>query len=668
MIIISLSVISCNKKMEQKEVTLAIDIADLDTTVSPFDDFYQYATGGWQKNNPLPEEESRYGAFDQLAKQTNQKVNDIITKLSEQKNEEGSLEWKIATFYKMGMDTAKIEADKFAAIVPIWNEIDAIKDKKELPSVIAKLNRKGAFPFFNIIGESDAEDANMKILWLWQGGLNLENRDYYTDKDEHSQEIRTKYKEYMTKIFTLANFPDVEQNVAKIYALEEKLAIASNTNLENRDPFGTFNKLKISEYVKNNPNFNYNEYLNAIGLGQLTELNVCQPKFFKAANDVIGSSDLETIKLYMKWDALNSAATWLHKDIADAKFEFYDKFLSGQEKQKERWRKIVSATNGCLGEAVGQMFVKQYFPPEAKQRMEILVKNLQTAFAARIDNLAWMSSITKEKAKEKLAGMLIKIGYPDKWRDYSKLDIKEDYFYSNIIRANEFDFDKLISEIGKPVDKTEWGMTPQTVNAYYNPATNEICFPAAILQPPFFYADADDAVNYGAIGVVIGHEMTHGFDDQGRNYDINGNLTDWWTKEDAVKFEERTKLLIERYNNICVLDTIHANGALTLGENIADYGGLKISFDAFRNALNGTTPDKIDNFTADQRFYLSYAKIWGQNIRDKEILNRTKNDVHSVGQWRVNGQLPGIEDFIKAFNVPEGSKMRLPEDKWAKIW
>ena len=665
-----LILISCGQQMKQteKKLTKAIDLNDLDTLTSPFDDFYQYATGGWQKNNPLPAEESRYGSFDQLAKETNKKINDIIIKLSEQKNEVASIEWKIATFYKMGMDTSKIENDKFIAIENIWKEIDQIKDKKELSKAIAKLHRQGFYPFFAIFSEADADNAEMTIANLHQSGLGLPNRDYYTDKDEKSKNIQEKYLDFMKNMFSKANFSNSEKIAIDVYKLEEKLAQYSFNQKELRDVYAANNKLSINDINKKNTIFNYIEYFKNIGLSEIDTINICQMKYFDGLPIIFSETNLETIKIYLKWNVLNESASWLHKDIVDLNFDFYGKTLSGKEEQQERWRRVVHATNGALGEAVGQIFVKEYFPAEAKERMETLVKNLQTAFAERITNLDWMSDPTKTKAKEKLSSMIVKIGYPDKWRDYSKLNITEDYFLTNLIRANEFDFDKMISEIGKPLDKTKWQMNPQTVNAYYNPSTNEICFPAGILQAPFFYADADDAVNYGAIGVVIGHEMTHGFDDQGRNYDKNGNLANWWTEEDAKKFEERTKILIDRYNDIIVLNELHANGEVTLGENIADYGGLKISFDAFKKALNGNVPEKIDGFTAEQRFYLSYAKIWGQNIRDEEIINRTKTDVHSIGEWRVNGQLPGIEDFIKTFNVPVGSKMRLTEDKWATIW
>ena len=388
----------------------------------------------------------------------------------------------------------------------------------------------------------------------------------------------------------------------------------------------------------------------------------------EGVSQIIEKQSLDNLKLYLKWNVVNSSASYLSEDLNKQNFEFYGKTLSGVPVQQDRWKRVVRVVNGSLGECVGEIFVQKYFPPEAKERMVTLVENLRSAFGERIKNLDWMSEETKAKALEKLAAITVKIGYPDKWKDYSKLLLKEDSYYANVVRCNEFEFDDMVSKIGKPVDKEEWGMTPQTVNAYYNPSTNEICFPAGILQPPFFYMDADDAVNYGAIGVVIGHEMTHGFDDQGRNFDKDGNLACWWTEEDAAKFNERAKVLIDRYSSIVVIDTLHANGELSLGENIADYGGLKISFDAFKKASEGKEQPTINGFTPEQRFYLSYAKVWANNIRDEEIIRRTKEDVHSLGKWRVNGQLIGIDDFHKAFGIKEGDAMYIPESEWAKIW
>ena len=510
----------------------------------------------------------------------------------------------------------------------------------------------------------------MEIAYLYQGGLGLPNRDYYTADDARSIEIREEYKKHIDKMFDLFKINNTKSEAISkiIFDFEYKLADNSMTNLELRDPYATTNRMSQSELNEISPDFNFETYFSYIKLPQQEVVNVSQPKFFKEFNNVFKNTDIETWKLYLKWNLIRTSSQYLSTEIADASWEFYGKFLTGALVQQPRWRKVVNRTNSSMGEAVGQIFVREYFPPEAKQRMEVLVENLRAAFAKRIEKLDWMSDVTKVQAKEKLAAINVKIGYPNKWRDYSSLKIKNDYYYANILRANEFDFDDMLSKIGKPVDKEQWFMNPQTVNAYYSASMNEICFPAGILQAPFFYLDADDAVNYGAIGVVIGHEMTHGFDDKGRSYDKDGNLKDWWTEEDAKRFNEKSQVLVERFNNIDVLPDLKADGKLSLGENIADYGGLKISYDALTIALGNETPEKIDGFTAQQRFFLSYAKIWGQNIRDTEIRRRTKEDVHSLGQWRVNGQLPGIKEFHDAFNVKPGDKMYLPPEKWATIW
>lgn len=665
---------SCKPKtqnMEQKEKEFhAINLSDLDTTVNPADNFYQFATGGWQKNNPLPDEESRFGAFDLLAKETNQKVNDLITGLSEKENPVNSIEWKIETFYSMGMDTIKINKDKMAPVQELLDDIKNIKTKEDVLNEIVKLHKLGIPTCFALFGAADREDSNMEIAYLYQGGLGLPNRDYYTSDDARSVEIRTKYLKHVTKMFVIAGLEEDKEKLAakKIFDFEYKLANKSMTNLELRDPFATTNRMTIKELNNLSPDFNFQTYFNLVGLPVVGTINVSQPDFFKEFSKVYKSTDIEIWKLYFQWNVINYSAQFLHSEICDADWEFYGKFLTGALVQQPRWRKVVNKTNSCLGEAVGQIFVKEYFPPEAKQRMIDLVENLRFAFGERIKKLDWMSEETKVKALEKLAAINVKIGYPDKWRDYENLNIIDDYYLSNILRANEFEFIDMISKIGRPVDKTEWFMNPQTVNAYYSASMNEICFPAGILQPPFFYLEADDAVNYGAIGVVIGHEMTHGFDDKGRNYDKEGNLNDWWTEEDAKRFDEKSKILVERFDNILVLPDLFADGKLSLGENIADYGGLKISFDALMIAIADKKPEKIDGFTAEQRFYLSYAKIWGQNIRETEIRRRTKEDVHSLGEWRVNGQLPGISEFHEAFGIKEGDKMYLPTEKWASIW
>ncbi len=668
------SIISCNSgnnKMEkEKQILKTINIADLDTTTSPTEDFYQYATGGWQKNNPLPDEESRFGSFDLLAKETNQKVNDLIIDLTKKDNAINSIEWKIATFYSLGMDSTKLDKDRLKPVEEYFKKIDNISNKDEVIKLIAEFHKNGISSSFTIFGSADSENSDMEIAYLYQGGLGLPNRDYYISNDARSVDIKNEYKKFISKMFELYevkdNNPDLISKI--IFDFEYKLANSSMTNLELRDPYATTNRMTINELSKLSPDFNFEKYFEYIGLKNQEILNLSQPKFFADFSKVFKTTELSTLKLYLKWNLINSSSAYLNTEITNASWEFYGKYLTGALIQQARWRKVVNKTNSCLGEAVGQLFVKEYFPPQAKQRMEILVENLREAFAIRIKNLDWMSDITKEKALEKLIAINVKIGYPNKWKDFSKLKIENDYYYTNILRANKFEFDDMISKIGKPVDKEQWFMNPQTVNAYYSSSMNEICFPAGILQAPFFYLEADDAVNYGAIGVVIGHEMTHGFDDKGRSYDKHGNLKDWWTEEDAKRFDEKSKVLVDRFENIDILPDLKADGKLSLGENIADYGGLKISYDALMIALNGKNPEKIDGFTAQQRFYLAYAKIWGQNIRPTEMRRRTKEDVHSLGEWRVNGQVPGIKEFHEAFGVKPGDKMYLPEDKWASIW
>lgn len=648
----------------------AIDIADLDTSVSPAEDFYQYATGGWQKNNPLPAEESRFGSFDLLAKETNIKVKELIQDLASSEHEKGSVEWKIGTFYNLGLDSVKIEQQGIEPLNKDFERIKQIETEDDVVSQIAYNQRNGISAPFYLYGSSDKDDASMEIAYIYQGGLGLPDRDYYVMDDSRSKEIRKEYKNHIEKMFLLLgdNEYNAKDNADIIMKMETQMAKSSMTRMELRDPHKTKNKLNLKTINENTPNINMALYFELVGLPVPGIINLSQPEFIETLDNMFGTYTINNWKTYFRWKLINSTASYLSSDFVNANFDFYVKFLTGAEEQKPRWRRVLNATNKSLGEAVGQMFVKEYFPPEAKKRMDELVVNLKLAFEERILNLDWMSDTTKQKAIEKLHAMNVKIGYPDKWRDYSGLEITENSYVENVMASNRFDFDYMISKIGKKVDKEEWFMNPQTVNAYYSPNMNEICFPAGILQPPFFYMNADDAVNYGAIGVVIGHEMTHGFDDQGRHYDKDGNLAQWWTDEDAERFNEKTKVLVDRFNEIIVLDTVHANGELSLGENIADFGGLVISYDAMQKAMDGKKVEKIDGFTPEQRFYLAYAKVWAQNIRDKEILRRTKEDVHSLGKWRVNGQLPGLNSFHKAFNVKEDDPMYLVPEKWATVW
>jgi putative endopeptidase len=668
-LIVSTVLISCNPKEKPME-DKALLLEDLDTSVRPQDDFYQYATGGWQKNHPLPQEESRFGSFDLLAKSTSQKVKALIVKLSESEAEKGSIEWKIGHYYAVGMDSAKIESLGMKPILPEIEKIDAISTKDEVVQQFAYNNKTGLSSLFYFFGSADADNSDMQIAHIHQGGLGLPDRDYYTAEDARSKEIREEYVRFLTNMFALmgCNNETAEANAKLIMEIETRLAEKSMTRLEQRNPHATNNKMKPAELNALSGSFNFDLYLNEIGMDEIETINVRQPEFFAFIGDLMDEISVDDWKTYLRWKLISSTASMLTSDFDDLQFEFYGKFLRGQEKQKPRWRRMVSATNGALGEAVGQKFVEKHFPPEAKERMVELVENLRTSFSERIAQSTWMSAETQEKAQEKLSSMIVKIGYPDKWRDYSALEITDSHV-QNMLNSNRFDFDYMLNKIGKPVDKDEWHMNPQTVNAYYSPVTNEICFPAGILQPPFFYMEADDAVNYGAIGVVIGHEMTHGFDDQGRNFDKEGNLKNWWTDGDTEKFDAQAQILANRYNDIVVLDTVHANGDLSLGENIADFGGLTISYNAFRKSLDGKEePAEINGFTADQRFFLAYAKVWAQNITDQEILRRTKEDVHSLGEWRVNGQVPGIKAFHDAFDVKEGDPMYLPESEWTKIW
>lgn len=566
------------------------------------------------------------------------------------------------------MDTVKIEELGAAPLKPYLDEIQSAETAQDIQELIIKYHLMGAGPLFSFFGSADKQNSDWIIAQLYQGGLGLSDRDYYVNTDERSKEIRNEYVNHMTKMFMLTG--DGEESASnkalKVMELETRLAEASMTRLERRDPHATYNKMDLAALVELSPQFNWNGFFTTMGFPEQEEINVGMPDFFREVSVMMDEVSVDDWKNYLSWNLINGAASYLSSDFVDQNFTFYGKVMSGQEENRARWKRVQGNTSDALSEAIGQLYVAEYFPPEAKERMTDLVKNLRVALGQRIDNLEWMSEPTKQKAHEKLATINVKIGYPDKWRDYSDLEVKRDSYFDNVMQARKFAVEYSRSKINKPVDKSEWYMPPQMVNAYYSPAMNEIAFPAAILQPPFFYLDADDAVNYGAIGVVIGHEITHGFDDQGRKYDKEGNLNEWWTEEDAKRFDDRAQVLVEQYNDFMVLDSVRADGSLTLGENIADLGGLNISYQAFHNADNQKDP--IDGFTPDQRFFLSYAHVWAGNVRDKEILRLTKEDVHSLGRYRVLGPLRNMPEFHAAFDVGEGDYMFLPEDKRAVIW
>ena len=676
MICSALILSSCKSSKENEESvgrTSGIKFENLDTTVRPQDDFYKFACGGWQKNNPLKGEYSRYGSFDQLAENNQLQLKELIISIASETHDEGTVAQKIGDLYNMGMDSLTLEEQGAEPITELLKGIADIKDKKELTAKFVELNKIGVSPFFGIFGEADPQNSSMTIAWLWQTGLGIGDRDYYLDPE--MENIRTGYADFLTKLMAMsgyskmAGFENNEQAKAQeVLNLEKSMADIFMDKIDTRDPYKTYNMTSVEDLQKSLTVIDVKAYLTGLGL-DIESLNVGQVEYIKNVNKLISKTSLDIIKNYIACQIINNAAGYLSNEFVEANFDFYGKQLSGKTEMKPRWKRVVSTVDGAMGEAVGQMYVEKYFPAEAKERMLHLVKNLQSALAERISQNTWMTEATKEKALDKLSAFIIKIGYPDKWRDYSSLEIKKDSYYANILRATKFETEYQLSKIGKPVDPMEWLMTPQTVNAYYNPTTNEICFPAGILQPPFFDMNVDDAFNYGAIGVVIGHEMTHGFDDQGRNYDKTGNLNNWWTEEDSKNFEARTKVLVDFFNGIEVLPGVFANGQFTLGENIADNGGLNVSYVALQKAkAEGGIQEDMDGYTADQRFFIAYAGVWANNIREEEILRRTKEDPHSLGEMRVNATLKHITPFVEAFGIKEGDKMWIAPEERANIW
>jgi putative endopeptidase len=658
---------ACNTPEAPKSKSL--DVADLDTLVSPAADFDAYANGGWKKRFPIPAEKSRFGTFDLLADTGEVQVKTLINEIATKKQESGTIGQKIADFYNTGMDTAKIEADGLKPLQPLFDQINAIQTKEDVMKTVADFHTKGIDPLFSFFSDADQKNSTMVVAYVYQGGLGMPDRDYYMKDDQRSKEIQDAYKVHIQKMFALTGADDAtsKANSALVYSLEHRLAAASMTLLEQRDPHKVYHKMNLQGIQEISPDYQWAAHFKSIGLDQPGDFIVGQPGFVTEVGKMIKDVPVADWKVYLQWNVVNSLASYLPSAFVNQNFDFYGKTLTGSMAQRPRWKRVQGATGNALSEAIGQMYVQKYFPAEAKQRMLDLVGNLKIALGERISKLAWMGDSTKAKALEKLNAITVKIGYPDKWRDYSKLEVNTDSYIANELRARNFDFNYMIGKVNKPVDRTEWHMPPQMVNAYYNPTMNEIVFPAAILQPPFFYLKGDDAVNYGAIGVVIGHEMTHGFDDQGRLYDKVGNLTDWWTPQDAKLFGERTKVLVDQFNNYTVLDSMKANGELSLGENIADLGGLNVAYNALQKVLNGKE-QPIDGFTPQQRFFLAYAHLWAQNIRDKEIVRRTKEDVHSLGRFRVIGPLRNLPEFYQAFNVKEGDYMYLPDNQRAVIW
>ncbi|WP_026475355.1 M13 family metallopeptidase [Alkaliflexus imshenetskii] len=648
-----------------------LNTSNMDTTVNPADDFYLYVNGGWLINNPIPDDYSRYGAFEQLNEENEQKLFDLLTAIRNDQNAApGSNRQKIRDFYNSAMDTVRLQDEGISSIGPLLGKIDAIGSKDELTRTIAELHHSGIRALFGMGAGQDRKNTEMIIASVGQGGLGMSDRDYYLKNDARSTEIRDNYKLFIHKLFSLAGASESEANaaVASVMQIETALAEASMDRLTLRDPYATYNKMSVEELRKLAPAIDWNSYLDTRGVS-IEDLNVSQPNFFSNASEMVQNVSISDWKSYLKWNVLNSAAAFLSPEFEEANFTFYGTVMTGSQVQRDRWKRALAVLNGSMGEAVGQEYVALHFPPQAKERMIDLVEHLRTGFHQRIAQLDWMSDETKEEAYGKLAAMNVKIGYPDKWVDYSELEIKDQPYFLNVLAARTFNIRRNLEEIGGPVDREKWFMSPQTVNAYYSPTMNEIVFPAAILQPPFFYLDGDDAMNYGAIGMVIGHEMTHGFDDKGRQYALDGNLRDWWTLDDSQRFDERAQVLVEQYNNYVMLDSLTINGKLSLGENIADLGGMNIAYEALQNKLNEDgRPGLIDGFTPEQRFFISYAQVWRNHMREQRLRQQLNEGPHSPGEARVNGIVYNMEEFYKAFGINETGQRFIPAESRAKIW
>jgi putative endopeptidase len=652
-----------------------LDAKNMDTSVKPQDDFYLYANGGWLKHNPVPPEYSRWGSFDELTEKNYDALRKIAERAANSHADAATAPevQKVGDYYASGMDEKTIESARTKPLEDELKRIDAIKDRADLLKAIAHLHTIGVDAFFEFGSGQDAKDSTREIAQAGQGGLGLPDRDYYIKTDDDSKKKRAAYVEHVTKMLTLLGEEPAKaaEDAKKIMAFETSLAKASRTRVELRDPQRNYNKMSPANLQKLTPDWNWSDYFKAINLTEPGDINVGQPDFFKGANAALNKTSIEDWKTYLRWHLSDAAASELSKDFVNEDFNFSGRVLRGTKEIKPRWRRVVASTDGALGEALGKLYVADYFPPEAKTRALEMINNLKAAFADRIKTLDWMDEPTKQEALKKLAAMNVKIGYPDKWRDYSLLEIDRGPYVSNAMRAANFEVNRELKKIGKPVDRTEWGMTPPTVNAYYNSHMNEIVFPAGILQPPFFDPKADDAVNYGGMGAVIGHEMTHGFDDEGRQFDAAGNLRDWWSKQSAEEYDRRRKAVVDQYSEYAPLPGMHINGELTQGENIADIGGLKLAYAALQKALDKNPQareQKIDGFTPEQRFFLGWAQVWRANQREDDLRLRLVTDPHSPTHYRCNGPISNMPEFARAFNLPDNSAMMRPADKRVNIW
>ncbi len=668
----SLFALSANAQHDSpaKKKVVLIDKSNMDLTVSPGEDFYNYASGTWIKNNPVPAKETRWGSFNQLRDFNITAVKTILAESASSKAPAGSIEKRVGDFYMAGMDSITIEKLGYSPIKADLQNVAALTDLNSVINHAAIMRTYGAgSPFFGFFVGQDRKYVKNIVPQLGQGGTTLPDRDYYLKNDARSTAIQQAYKNYITKLFTLTGTAPAEaaKNAETIFNFEKKLAEAQMSRVEMRDPYKTYNKFAINDFSKTTPNLNWQKLLPLMKVNGQDTILVSSPKFFVDLNTAIASTPVSDLKTYLRWNVLKSSAPYLSSDFVNANFAF-SQAISGQKVQTPRWQRMSSLTDGTVGELLGQLYVDKHFKPEAKARMQELVSNLVKAYEIRIKNLDWMSEITKQKALDKLHAFTPKIAYPDKWKAYEGLEINRNSFFQNLKNAGKWGYQDMISQLGKPVDKTKWGMTTPTVNAYYNPVNNEIVFPAGILQFPFFDPNADDAVNYGGIGAVIGHEISHGFDDSGSQYDKDGTLRNWWTAEDMTRFKAKAKTLQEQYDAYTVLDTIHVNGKLTLGENIGDLGGLNAAYEAFKMTKQGQSNEKIDGFTPDQRFFLSWAQVWKGNILNETAAQLIVTDSHSPGPYRTIGAPVNMDAWYKAFDVKPGDKLyKKPEDR-IRIW
>jgi putative endopeptidase len=665
------TVVGCSNSNSMKS---GLDLSNLDSTATAGDDFYQYACGGWMQNNPLPAAYSRYGSFDVLAEENNKRVNGILDELLKGSFEQGTIEQKLSDLYKLAMDSVKRDQDGVKPLMPLIERMEQAKTVDELFAIQLELAPMGDSEFWGAYLGADEKNATENIVNVFQSGLTLGEKDYYLATDSATVNIREEYKKHIVKMFQLFGFTEQQAQAKRdnIIKIETALARVSRSRTELRDPQKNYNKTTLQDFQKNYPHLQLEKVLNAKGLDSkyFQELVVGQPEFMAGADKIISALTPAEYRDYMELGQIHDAASQLSDEVQEVNFEFFGKVLSGRKEDHPLWRRSTRQLESVMGEALGQIYVKKYFPAEAKERMVQLVKNLQIALGERIDAQDWMSDSTKQNAHDKLNTFYVKVGYPDKWTDISALTIDPAKSYlENMRECNRFwtKWD-IEHKAGKPVDRDDWHMYPQTVNAYYNPTTNEICFPAGILQHPFFNMEADDAFNYGAIGVVIGHEMTHGFDDQGRQFDKDGNMHDWWTEADAENFKARTDRYADFFSAIKVLPDLNANGRLTLGENLADHGGLMVAYSAYKNATKDQPLPDMDGFTADQRFFLAYAGVWAGNINEAEIRRLTKIDPHSLGRWRVNGALPHIDAWYEAFDIKPDDKMYIPKEERLPLW